>query len=71
MPRVPVFEAGSDGWSDWVNPHGVEFRFVCCDCGLAHDLEFSEPVLFRAKRNERSTSQIRRYLPPPTVLGEG
>lgn len=58
--RVPVFEAGTDGWTDWADPHGTTFRLICCDCGLAHDLEFSKAVRLRAKRNERSTAQIRR-----------
>ena len=56
---------------------------VCCDCGLAHDMQFQATkvtetkedgswegedldiseyrVLFRARRNNRSTAQIRRY----------
>jgi hypothetical protein len=65
------------GWTVWVqpatDPDGEQrFRQVCCDCGLAHDLEFrivEEPGLltdhpkveFRLKRNERATAQLRRH----------
>ncbi len=43
------------------------FRFVCCACGLSHDISFNVidgrlSLLFKA--NARSTSQIRRHLKP-------
>jgi hypothetical protein len=58
----------------------LQHRLICCDCGLAHDMEFlvvevarsgkglrmirlapkRYAVQFRARRNERSTAQVRR-----------
>jgi len=39
----------------------------CCDCGLVHDLQFvvvksgrGHAVVFRARRNNRSTAAIRK-----------
>ena len=37
-------------------------KIQCCDCGLVHDIEFT-PMGFMLKRNNRSTSQVRRNLP--------
>lgn len=59
----------------------LQHRLICCDCGLAHDMEFvivevairrgklamiriapkNLAIQFRARRNERSTAQIRRH----------
>lgn len=33
-------EANHDGWSDWIAPNPNGYRMVCCDCHLAHDIEF-------------------------------
>ena len=43
------------------------FRFVCCACGLAHDIDFNVTngkltLLF--KTNIRSTAQFRRHMKP-------
>lgn len=35
-----TFTAGPDGWTRWVFPKVEGYRMVCCDCGLAHDLQF-------------------------------
>lgn len=57
-------------------PH-VQHRIVCCDCGLAHDMEFilvdtrgtvitlpqSTHFMYRVRRNERSTARIRHTYP--------
>jgi hypothetical protein len=50
-----------DGWSEVLeadlrnSPH---FQIACCDCGLVHDYEFK--VMFRLKRNDKSTAKVRR-----------
>lgn len=84
--RIKTEYEGEGGWTRWVHPVMKGYRMVCCDCGLAHDLEFEvlevdayhtngtwsgEPldptvyrVSFRAKRNNRSTAQIRRHKEP-------
>lgn len=67
-------------WAADPNVH-LQHRLICCDCGLAHDMEFlivetaptpngglravkaapaKYAIQFRARRNERSTAQIRR-----------
>lgn len=83
MPHIKQYYEGDDGWSDWAQPEmDQDYRLVCCDCGLAHDMQFRVMeivedlgngykdvteadtdkflVHFRAKRNNRSTAQIRR-----------
>jgi hypothetical protein len=63
--KANELEANKDGWTDWIDMNGRSHRFICCDCGLAHDFEFRsncKSVKFRVKRNNRSTSQVRRYL---------
>lgn len=40
-------------------------RWFCCDCGLAHDIEFKvkskRTIVVSCKRNERATATRRRY----------
>ena len=38
--KIPTIVENADGWSDWIAPKPGPYRMVCCDCGLAHDLEF-------------------------------
>jgi len=58
---------------EWFEPgrdeknFGGAFRFVCCDCGLAHDVEFNSnvtdsglPLEIRMVRNKRATARNRR-----------
>ena len=55
-------------WSQ-INSHelGETVTYVCCDCGLAHDVvlkrDVRSPVKFwlRHYRNNHSTAQFRRY----------
>lgn len=65
MPRFRVEVEGEDGWSDWIHPFGG-YKMACCDCGLVHDLEFRldevNQLNFRARRNVRSTAQMRRHM---------
>lgn len=59
-----LHEQADTGWSDWVAPYKNNWRLICCDCGLVHDLEFrvkSGESQFRIRRNNRSTGQIRRH----------
>lgn len=42
------------------------FRHQCCDCGLVHDVELDVEdghgkVIWRWKRNNRATAQVRRH----------
>lgn len=61
----PVEVEGADGWSDWIRPL-PGYRMACCDCGLVHDLELRVDDAgnpnFRARRNTRSTGQLRRQM---------
>jgi hypothetical protein len=53
---------------EWVQPIRRGYRLCCCDCGLVHDLDFTitgnkrKYILFRGKRNNRATAQVRRKL---------
>ena len=69
MSRIEEVEVGADGWSEWLRPERDRYTMVCCDCGLANDLEFKiiggynrRRVMFRVCRNERSTGQVRRHM---------
>lgn len=57
-------QEGEDGWTDWISPR-PGYKLACCDCGLVHDMEFRVDDLgrvnFRARRNNRSTGQMRRH----------
>lgn len=55
---------------EWFEP-GEGFRLVCCDCGLAHDVEFNSnltvdglPLEIKLVRNKHSTANVRRHLAP-------
>ena len=53
-------------WSRWCYPTMEDYKLVCCDCGLVHDMEFRvtgsyDRVEFRSRRNNRSTAQVRRH----------
>ena len=65
MAKIPTRVVGEDGWTEWIGMRDNKHRIVCCDCGLAHDFEFQvveEQIELRARRNERSTGQIRRHM---------
>ena len=61
-----------DGWCAWQSPiHGNgkrNYRLACCDCQLVHEMQFRIKkrrngrldVVFRASRNNRATSALRR-----------
>jgi hypothetical protein len=51
------------GFSDWVIPNMKLYKLGCCDCGLVHDIKFKvdkKQALFKIRRNNRATGQIRR-----------
>ncbi len=66
MRYILEFE-GVNGWTRWIPIFNNRHRIICCDCGLAHDLEFKivgwakQIVKFRAHKNMRSTAQIRKH----------
>lgn len=57
-----------NGWSEWIHPVcKPSYRMACCDCGLIHDMQFKvvkyrgqSRIIFRASRNNRATSAMRR-----------
>ena len=65
-----------DGWCAWQSPiHGNgkrNYRLACCDCKLVHEIQFRIKkrrngrfdVVFRASRNNRATSALRRGANP-------
>ena len=61
----PPEHGDAEGWSDWIHPLSG-YRMACCDCGLVHDMQFRiddlGQVNFRARRNTRSTGQLRRQM---------
>lgn len=65
VPRRVNHVEGPDGWSEWTAPL-PGYRMICCDCGLSHELEFKvingSYVVFRGRRHNRSTAQVRRHM---------
>lgn len=64
MARFKIEKVGKDGWTDWVQPIENGYKFVCCDCGLVHNMNFrtlNGRAQFQVSRNERSTGQKRRH----------
>jgi len=55
--------------SSQINPHaiGETVTYICCDCGLAHDVvpkvdvQNKGVLMMRWIRNNHSTGQFRRY----------
>ena len=71
MAKIKKHEAVSaDGYSEWIQPVRNGYRMICCDCGLSHEFQFrliaygddKRKIQFRARRHERSTAQVRRYM---------
>jgi hypothetical protein len=61
--RYPPQNAKEDGLCEWVQPVRSGYRMACCDCSMVHELDFrirAGRVQFRARRNNRSTAQLRR-----------
>jgi hypothetical protein len=57
-----------NGYTEWVRPIRKGYKFACCDCGLVHDMDFrvtdewrGRVVEFRARRNDLSTSAMRKW----------
>jgi len=54
--------------NEWVCPARTGYKLACCDCSLVHNIDFQirkigggRTVLsFRASRNNRATSAMRR-----------
>lgn len=50
---------------EWIQPIRTGYKMSCCDCGLVHELDFrirKGRVQYRARRNQRSTGQVRRWI---------
>lgn len=52
--------AGPRGFSRWVNPTMEKYILVCCDCGLAHEMQFKA---FRRGQVYADGSYEMDYLP--------
>ena len=69
MAKFKQHYAGKGGWSEWVYPNRRLYKMACCDCGLVHDMQFKllprglgKAIVFRARRNNKSTGQMRRVI---------
>lgn len=54
---------------EWIRPVKRGYKFICCDCGLVHILDFDHQpygngreVIFRMFSDNRSTAAIRREM---------
>lgn len=62
--RIPIMrQVSRDGFTDWIQPKDPRrYLMVCCDCGLAHWMNFrvrDGKAQFRAKRAPRYTIKQR------------
>ena len=51
--------------NQWVQPVRRNYGMQCCDCGLVHRIDFrvkNGKIQLRARRDNRSTGQIRRHM---------
>lgn len=51
--------------NEWQQPIRNGYKMACCDCGLVHDMDFriyQGKIQMRARRNNRSTGQLRRHM---------
>ena len=72
MARMVREKELANGWTKWLRPVMRRYRMGCCDCGLVHDVDFrveDGQVLFRARRNKRSTAGMRRKSKQETPSG--
>lgn len=44
-------ERETNGWSRWIQPRMDNYIMVCCDCGLAHRLQFKTFKIVRRYAN--------------------
>ena len=44
-------ERETNGWSRWIQPRMDNYIMVCCDCGLAHRLQFKAHRVVRRYAN--------------------
>ena len=52
--------------NEWLQPVRKGYKLGCCDCGLVHEMDFrlhNGHIQFRARRANRSTGQVRRWMP--------
>ena len=52
---------------EWIQPIRSGYKFMCCDCGLVHRMDFrlvswssGRKIQFRAFRDNRATAAVRR-----------
>lgn len=60
---VEPAERGEDDWTKWIAP-GDPYTMICCDCGLAHAIQFrvrDGRVVLRVKRDDETTAAERHY----------
>lgn len=44
-------ERETDGWTRWVQPRMDNYILVCCDCGLAHRLQFKAFRIIKRRKD--------------------
>jgi hypothetical protein len=50
---------------EWISPIYKNYKIICCDCKLVHDVDFrikKGRIQFRVRRNNHSTANARRKL---------
>jgi hypothetical protein len=73
LKKIPTLIEGPNGWTDWVTPRSEGYVLACCDCSLAHDMQFmvrlkggrnmdrrNGQIKFRLRRNKEYTARLRR-----------
>ena len=53
----------TDVGDEWITPIYKNYKIICCDCGLVHELDFryyKKKIQFKVRRNNISTAIVRR-----------
>lgn len=69
MDYPQIYCNNPSGWSDWIYPNPLGYKFQCCTCGLVHEFQFKTVnfggktrIVFRLKRDDNATRCARRKI---------
>jgi hypothetical protein len=44
--------------NEWVYPEKKNYKFICCDCGLVHSIDFESILLIPTGKTSRTGGQL-------------
>jgi len=55
--------------NEWVYPTMKYYRMVCCDCGLAHAMDFEVVMLIPTGKTSKDNRPLLKMYPVPQIFG--